>query len=375
MRQYQGYVIFRERLRRGLSQRALCGGICAVSYLSKIESGKAAPSGEIIRLLMARLDLVVDDDLEREAARLSEEGFELLFSGRFAELSALAAAPGFSRCRAAASGLSLELLSALTGDRQPLEAALEPCMDKRQLALQRILQNRPEEAALLYPSAYTRMAQGLSLYHRGSYSAAIEALQDACQLAAGEGAAPLMLQCRTHVGSSYCNLHDLENMERHYAVARRLAGALGDRETLRAIDYNTASACIETGRYEEAYRRFSALEAPQLMELHKLAICCEKTGRKKEALAALDRADGMDEAGIDLSLARQLCALVRYRLEHPHYLGDEAYGRLLLDCFTRCRKELPQGYAIFHLPWLLEWYKAARQYKKACELLEEFPVK
>ena len=62
--------------------------------------------------------------------------------------------------------------------------------------------------------------------------------------------------------------------------------------------------------------------------------------------------------------------------EHPDYLTRNEYGTLLLDSFDRLRNELPLGYALFHLPWVLEWYKANRQYKKACELLEaHFPEK
>lgn len=68
-----------------------------------------------------------------------------------------------------------------------------------------------------------------------------------------------------------------------------------------------------------------------------------------------------------------MCAVVRYRLEHPGYLSDEGYGAQLLDCFRRCRSELPAGYALFHLPWVLEWYEAHRQYKQAYALLRDFP--
>ena len=39
-------------------------------------------------------------------------------------------------------------------------------------------------------------------------------------------------------------------------------------------------------------------------------------------------------------------------------------GYVLAKCFTR-----------FHLPWVLAWYKANRQYRQACRLLEEFPAK
>ena len=40
---YYGTLICRERLRRNWSQEGLCRGICAVSYLSKIEKGRAEP--------------------------------------------------------------------------------------------------------------------------------------------------------------------------------------------------------------------------------------------------------------------------------------------------------------------------------------------
>ena len=46
-----------------------------------------------------------------------------------------------------------------------------------------------------------------------------------------------------------------------------------------------------------------------------------------------------------------------------------------MDVFHRCRRELPIGYAGFHLPWVLEWYTATRRYREACELLREFPLK
>ena len=74
---YYGQRIRRERLRRNWSQAGLCKGICAVSYLSKIEQGQAEPSDEILRLLLARLELPLDDGLRAEAETLAEEGVEL----------------------------------------------------------------------------------------------------------------------------------------------------------------------------------------------------------------------------------------------------------------------------------------------------------
>ena len=280
---YQGYVIYRERVRRNWSQAGLCRGICTVSYLSKIESGKAEPSEEILRLFLERLELKSDPEMEREAAALAERGWELLFSGRNAQLSGLLGETDLERARAVPAWLDLALLCA----KKPLDAELEPCMDTRQLALQRILQGRSAEAARLMPNAYTHLTSGIAGYNAGNYSAAVDALQTAYDLAGREGAARLMLEAKLFLGNAYCNMQDLPNMERHYRVAKRLAEDLQDREAMQAIGYNTASAWIEAGRCEDAYAWFSRQEQPTLMELHKQAICCEKTGRREEALEKL----------------------------------------------------------------------------------------
>ena len=110
------------------------------------------------------------------------------------------------------------------------------------------------------------------------------------------------------------------------------------------------------------------------MALHKLAVCEEKLGRKEDALRTLDRVhetpalhaghgDFPDHAWIE-----RMCDLIRYRLEHPGYLRDAAYGEMLLSAYADMEKELPHGYALFHQPWMEEWYVANRQYKQAYEL-------
>mgnify|MGYP000862123515 FL=1 len=107
------------------------------------------------------------------------------------------------------------------------------------------------------------------------------------------------------------------------------------------------------------------------MALHKLAICHEQLGHREQALTAVQQAEPMASGEME----QRMLALVRYRLEHPDYLHDDTYGTQLLDCFQRLRDTYPMGFTRFHLPWVLAWYKANRQYRQACRLLEEFPVK
>ena len=380
MRLYPGALLRQAREKRQWSQEGLCSGICAVSYLSKIEQGKAEASPEILRLLFARLELAwYDDEATLSQARaLTERCYEALFSYDSDALSV---------CEAELSALEDRLMhSAYAPDAALLRAFLqkdastaetfEPYYDNKRLALLRLLQNRREDAMRLYPCAYLSLMAGIDAYERGeSYTHAVELLRSCYEQAASDGEARLMLLAQLYLGNCYCNLLNIEQMNAYYRIATRLACAIGNQNAIADMQYNTASTQLETGSYDEAYRYFSALEAPSMMSLHKLAVCCEKLGRREEALAALDRAEKLPSDYPPAVLAQRMCALVRFRLEHPDYLHCAQYGEALLALFADCRKHLPIGYASFHLPWVLEWYTATRQYRLAYELSRDFPIK
>ena len=152
---YYGLLIRRERLRRDWSQAGLCRGICTVSYLSKIEQGKASPSTEVVRLLLERLALHVDDEIEAEAESAAGTGYERLLSGDFEGLKQIAHSFDNDRYKATTVALSIELLyKYATDDWSPLDDEYESCMEPRELMLQRMLQGRYEEAVRLTPNAY-----------------------------------------------------------------------------------------------------------------------------------------------------------------------------------------------------------------------------
>lgn len=377
-RLFAGAVIRRERLRRDWSQEGLCRGICTVSYLSKIEQGKAEGSGEVLRLLLERLNVPWYEDQETLTAGETwvERCYEAVLSWEPEDHGDLA--PEFDalapRLASSPYGLDVAVLRGFVYPEQQMEdAGLEEYLDRRQLALWRVQQQRYQEALDLYPCAYTWLRAGMDHYFRGdSYTAAVECLSQAYQRASEQGYVRLMLLSKIYMGNCYCGQFQLEQMEEQYRVAKRLIQALGDESTLRVMNYNQASGYLGCGQYQKAYGYFSTVDQPKGMELHKLALCCEKLGLTGEALEALDRADGMNWS---MALGRQMCHLVRYRLEHPDYLHHSEYGQQLLSVFQDCRTQLPISYAAFHLPWVLEWYTANRQYRTAYELLRDFPVK
>lgn len=376
---FPGTMIRRERLRRGWSQEGLCRGICAVSYLSKIEQGKTSAANAILSALFDRLGLTWygDEATVQWAGRLADECYEALFSGSSDALAAQMAVLERDHEKLLGGPLAPDFLllsSFWQGKEAPIDPELEANLDHRQLALQRMLQKRLDEAAKLYPCAFLYYLAGEDAYCQGRSASALEYLQQGYDLAAAEGRASLMLDCKLLIGNCYSNTMEISAMETHYRIASRLAADLGRTDAMADIRYNIAATYLESGRYEEAYHLLSTLEDSSALSQHKLAICCEKLGKNEEALEAISRAERMPSEVPPPELASLMCQVVRFRLEHKDYLQSDTYGRLLLDCFSRCRTELPIGYASFHLPWVLEWYSAARQYRKAYELLKDFPV-
>lgn len=373
--EYCGFVIRRERLVHGWSQQGLCRGVCAVSYLSKIEQGQAAPSREVLDAFYARLNLpVLDEPQRRDAEQRIRQGMEALLDDRMDDVRA--AVDALPELRGdALEPWALLLRATVTPPYVPLDEALEPCLNRMQLAIQRELQGRSEEACRLYPCALLHRSRGIDAYEKGDYTAAMEALQTAYRLAAEEGRPALMLDCRMFMGNCCSNRLDVAGMRAHYAVAERLARALNREQELYTLRYNTGATLLEAGRAQEAYDLLSALPDPEPMALHKLAICLEQLHRSAEALRALDEMERkLDSTAPDDTLTRLMARVVRLRLQSPDPLHDPAYGDALMTCFTRCRAERPAGYAGFHLPWVLEWLETNRQYKQACELLKDFPA-
>lgn len=76
-----GLRLRQQRLKRGWSQEGLCRGICAASYLSKIEQGRVQAAPELLALLMKRMDLPWYGENLPELEELVERRYALLLDG------------------------------------------------------------------------------------------------------------------------------------------------------------------------------------------------------------------------------------------------------------------------------------------------------
>ena len=388
---FLGALIRRERLRQSVSQEGLCRGICAVSYLSKIEQGKAEAGEDILLPLLERLGVAYerDGDFLARAGEVVEDLYEGLLDGRddTAPFQEKLAWLRDNRERCLASPYMLDALI-FTGCRLGGEETAElreaaefvPWMTRRQYELYLAAraaggrEGAAEELLRLNPCGYYTYFTGLLHYRAGRYMEAADHLTRSYDLAAQEGRAFLMLQSKIYLGNCFSFIRRQERMLEHYRVARRLAAALGDPgEYLPTIDYNVACTYLEQKRPEEALALLRTVRRRDALFYHKLAIALEQLGRREEALSAVEEGLALPAADpISPEAVRGMLEAVAYRLRHPDYLRDGVYPALMEDLFRLLREKALAGFGRFHLPYMLEALEAERRYKEAYRLSREF---
>lgn len=89
-----GSFIRFKRIKKDFTQEGLAHGICSVTYLSKIENEKIIPNQEIIKLLLKRLGIEINDSLKihdmiNRVNSLIDEGIQLLEEKKFKEVEAI----------------------------------------------------------------------------------------------------------------------------------------------------------------------------------------------------------------------------------------------------------------------------------------------
>ena len=382
MKAWLGTLIKRERLRQNLSQEGLCRGICVVSYLSKIETGRVEAGEDILSALMNRLGLRYETDGEviSRLEAVMDQAREALFSGH---QGGKAFEGHMDRLEAerdvwAHSRLMLygRLLLALgRGGEWRDMAEYAASMTEKEYELFLLLrvsggEGGGEELMRLHPRGCHALTLGVAAYERGRYFEAIERLLRAWSLSAEEGSLRIMCLSRLYLGNCYSDCGQKELMLQSYGLGQRMARELGERELSDTVEYNVGSTYLSWDMAREAYERLAPLDWDSALYRHKMAIALEKLGRRREAMEEIQKArqaEGDRSPEVD-----RMLDLVEYRLEHGDYLDSGEYARMLTDTFNHLKKAMPAGYARFHLPYMLEMLEKQRRYKEAYQLMREF---
>lgn len=388
-----GQLIRQERLRQNLSQEGLARGICAASYLSKIEQGQVEPGAEILERLCAALgiDYRSDPALLAQACAAFETLLECWDEDLPREETAAwfaAQAPQLLRSEAYLMARVVRLLvqeekadpEAQRRELRELEPLL-PQMDRSVRYGYCVLAAMwdpdgalrwAEEAERCRPVSAAVYQQASICYWRGEYSAAVTTADRAYRLAAEEGNAHILMEASFLLGNCYTNARDLALAERYYRRAVRLARGRYDW-VASASRYNLGASFLERGDADRAlhYLEPAPADADDLWH-QKLALTYQAQGRLEEAAVQLAEAEQRlpadDSEAAALHRAMQQMITLR---QTPGYLDDPAYERVLRQIYDTAGVALGYGFRIFHGVYLRELLEHQRKYKEALRLLEE----
>lgn len=396
-----GTLIRQERLRQGISQEALCHGICSASYLSKIENDAVECSNEIYEKLFAQLKInyIADEELVAALDREYERVFSVLHSeGYFyVENTGIAVSQLCKKMRYSPRHIEASLLYALniffeTGEADACLLDFSPSVlsegAKELQALTRALHLSKKrcfsEAMATIQSIgassepWTTQAIGLYCYKMGHYGRAEEKLRLAYSAFAEGGYIHAMLDTALLLAATGSGSADIASMHRWAQIARRINSVVGNQRAEVTLSYNLGATCLMLGNVERGLKYLEECRkaaeyitgtSPIVLSMlyQKLAFACVLM-RKTEA--AKDYLSRIDEDELQGHL-HSFSSVIRYILVHPDWQADPLCCEMLERCYIEASENEDIGFARFYVFYLLESYKAQRKYKNACVLLEQ----
>ena len=399
-----GALIRQLRMERNYSQAGLAHGICAASYLSKIEQGQVEAGTEILDRLFAALDVEYcrDDALiaraeeelaayyqarEREesvdepAAWLDAQADRLLYSDMCLPFQVWRVYRALDRQdRETAEHLQREL-----GSQQ---SRMDPEQQYRYLTACAEL-TRDAEAALSLqqqaerekPCAMAQYHIAGVLYHLGRYSQCIEAADQAYRMAAEEGDPYVLVWASFLLGSCY-TARDMNFAEKYYRRSVRLGRRVEPRlEPWMA--YNLGASYLEWGQPEKALYWLSRTSHVENGDRHNLlleqkkALLFTQLSRPEEAGAAIRQARRILEETLPTmdTWERQTYAdMVRFSELQLRGQRDAEYETLLRRIYDQAGEKLGFGFRKFYGRYLIDLYRSQRRYKEALTVMEETQI-
>lgn len=397
-----GAIIKRNRLEQNLSQSSLCQGICAVSYLSKIETGRVQANDEIIELLLKELNIGGNVTLE-EKQHLKElvNGFyNAELYGRFDEMKAIYL--NLNRYKSYLEN-SLLMIDWLLIEKR-MVIWLDDCTNLKEnldeyvaffnsdnrfyyAYLKGLLKSKEghlNEALLFYQEALNIQYKGLVVckmlqneFLLGHYVHAVRLGEEGYQLLVEEGNLYYMIEALQLLAAAYANLNQVSLSIKAYERLLNMGIYLKDENILYNVYYNIGATYLVNASYTKAKQHLKNallhVEQPspwqQLMTYQKLILC--EIGLKdfQTAQAMLQEVD-QRLVGCDIKdklLLSSFKWLSFFKLSNKPY-DDPEYLEAIRETYNLSIKGRHHGYKMFYGKYLIEALKAQRRYKEALEI-------
>lgn len=392
MNQMMGYLIRSNRIKQKMSQAELCKGICAISYLSKIEAGTAEPNEVIVDKLFKNLGITYNNDPEMidEYKELFRRYFDAYFHNEkvvdieekiYKNKDKIQDSPLIMDyqlfCIYQASDdkrVAYKLLRGMDSFKEYLndemsflyymaKGRLMPSYEQRTRAYIRARQIK--DCALCYEALM------YETYNSGAYMEALRYCKAGYAHAMDEGFILMARKLSFLEARCYGKMGDTEAMLMAYNRTKELYR--GDERMAATIDYNIAMSYIMKKRYDDAIAYLlSALKKEQddlamFFINHRLAYAYKALDEDKIGSIYLSVAE---------NYARKLGGVYveMVQLANIYYSGEFAdnkeYGELLMKLYNM-GDEYGTEFAEFYRPYVIDYLKRNRKYKEALRLMEE----
>ena len=382
----EGILLRMERIRQRKEQKEICTGICAVSTLSKIETGKQKADPFILEKLYRELGIHYTSD-ESTVAMLREkvDKFYEQFSYQreqqiFRELKSKKEILWHSPLAA-----DWMVICALMEEGEEWIPVLEACRDfltRRQrgwylLALsermgQEGVENGREAAAILQNSISLVQLVHV-LYTAGEYRLVLETADRAAMAALEEGNLWTLAESHNMKGTVYACFNMEEMMLKEYKIAANLLEESRWGEHLRNIYYNIGATYLGIGRYGEAEEYLKKAVPGDgsglggYMLHHKLALLWARTGKSDKAW---EQVAVMEAWPCKSEMESRILQVTKMELEKR--MGEDIFLEQLEQLMEYFHKRKMFGYMMFFHSLLQEQYKNRRMYRKAFLLEKRF---
>ena len=365
MTNYIHVLIHHKRIEKGWSLESLSHGICSLSYLAKVEKGTITPALDICNKLLERLDVHLEDDVKDILPKVD------YFYHHFYDYDVYLTEEELTKLSNSIYLLDAIIIRAYqTGNQIDELKDYEPFFtheQKKKYYQILVHHNKLDYHELLYlfPDIDSYSIIANTLYLQGEYAKAIPFFIAYYDAAAKNCDIDNMIYAKMSLGSVYACLFDINTCIEEYNQAIKLIDRTHSSNYKEVIYYNIGATYTELKQYDKALEYLSKTKMKDMLYYHKLAICYEKTGKYKKALAAISKGKEFN------SEHSYLLDIVEYRLLHKDYIHDIEYEKLLCDTLECVRNELPHGFLAMQENDLLEYYEENRRYKDAYILLKK----
>lgn len=387
--QLVGALLKGERKKQDRSQKDLCYGICAPSYLCKIEKGSVNPDIHIWKALFKRLGIDFGmDQLERKTIQKKIKEY-FFWASKNCERAFLYEELSLYHEKLRYSEFAVEwfLIRMDHGeDDRILLTELYPVMTIRQQAYYSVMNIKKEILSDEEMDQLVQMCEILDetfgynemctkMLHRGEYASIHRAEGKIVAKALMEGNLYGLADYYVINGSAYACMNQLDMMMDYYSRAIGLLENSIWKKNLAGVYYNMGATYVSSEEYEKGIEYLSIAKNLYQMEdfmlQHKMALSYIRLKQPQEAQPYLNK---MKQQLQDLDHLREADNL-KYReacmeLEEGFQYKAE-YLELIEKLIAAIQRDYHVGHLVFYKKLAVETYCIHRKYKKALELNEK----